>query len=217
MTTSLPGLDQLFPSDPSGYCLSGHRTAPVITAVPDGILIPSLRRAAAGDTDGAATIALSRRHNAVLILDGVAQTPAALGQHGLSIRSAWDHSATNLLRLARSEQGMCFWLRRTARCTHGSDWYDFAVDGAPATSWLAHPRTLTVLNNYLSSRLHSAPVYDFDEESSWTIRVRAQDQSRAALAHCAEGFTYRAGFPVPSGEVWGSAFSPSSAPLLLAG
>ncbi|AIT61428.1 hypothetical protein [Corynebacterium doosanense] len=182
---------------------------------PTGVLVPQLR-----STDGApspaAAIALSRRHDAVLSLNGRIQTPADLGRAGLSIRAAWDQSATNLLLLARAQPGMRFWLRALPAAPGQRPWNELAVDGAAATSWLAHPRTFTVLNEYLTTRFAATPIYSFDEDTSWTIRVRGEDPSSWAGPSRGSELIYRAGFPVPLSGLRETVLSPQSAPLLLA-
>lgn len=184
-----------------------------------GVLLPQLRRAEPGGDRPApgavASVALSRRHDAILVIDGVAQTPADLGRAGLSIRTAWDLSAANLLGLARDDGGMRFWLRPLGDVP-GAPWFELAVDGAPATSWLAHPRTFTVLNDYLAARFASTPTYAFDEDTSWTLRVRGEDPSQGLPPHPGQTVVYRSGFPVPVQELRHDNHPPGSAPLLLA-
>lgn len=184
---------------------------------PTGVLVPQLRSTGKPLTPAAAaSVALSRQHDAVLSLDGRLQTPADLGRAGLSIRAAWDQSAANLLRLARAQPGMRFWLRALPAAPGEHPWSELAVDGAAATSWLAHPRTFTVLNEYLTARFGSTPVYSFDEDTSWTIRVRGGDPALWGVPTHGTGFVYRAGFPVPLNGLRDTVLSPQSAPLLLA-
>lgn len=182
---------------------------------PTGVIVPQLR-STSSTSSPAASIALSRRHDAVLYLDGAVQTPADLGRAGLSIRAAWDQSAENLLRLARGDAGVRFWLRPLTGTGEESRWHELAVDGAAATSWLAHPRTFTVLNNYLADRFAASPVYDFDEDTSWTLRVRGGDGSLRVPQPLSSEIVYRSGFPVPLTSPRTAVFFPQSAPLLLA-
>lgn len=115
---------------------------------------------------------------------------------GLSIRGAWDEAADNLLRLARTAEGLRVWLRPVT-----DSWFEVAVDGAAASSWLAHPKTFTVLNNHLGEILRAPVYYRVPGVQAHTLFVTATRTHLAALDTPEESFdvVYSAGFPVPAG------------------
>lgn len=94
----------------------------------------------------------------------------ALAEVGLSIRQAWDQGATNLIQSATTLEGVRIDLRTAdfltgiklpknrSKTLQGTA-LEIRIPGAPVTSWLAHPRTFTLLNNHMELRLGSHPRY----------------------------------------------------------
>lgn len=111
-----------------------------------------------GFCDSVAYVALSREMCATLSCHGASVSQRGLGELDLSVHRAWDRAADNLLSAAQTSEGTRF-LTRPATRFLGPDTpgLQLATPGAPATAWLAHPHTFTVLDRHLS-RLAGEPV-----------------------------------------------------------
>lgn len=104
-----------------------------------------------GFCDTVATISLSHDLCATFVCDDVDVSYRGLGELDLSAHRAWDLAARNLVDLAQTGEG----IRVLTRPSSGG--LQVAMPGAPATSWLAHPHTMTILDGHLT-RLVGGPV-----------------------------------------------------------
>lgn len=146
------------------------------------------------DLQWAATVALSRELDAVITCNGSALSREDIGRYGLSIRRAWDDAAGNLIACATSDGTIAISLTPTTDWS-ATGWFELAVEATKATSWLAHPRTFTVLNDFLTSRLAATPCYLITDPSSPTLLVTGGTGDQIPTS--GDLVTYQAGFPVP--------------------
>lgn len=182
-----------------------------------------------GFCDSPASISLSRSLTMGLVTGDTTLSYRGLAELGLGIRQAWDLAADNLVRAARSPEGTCFYLRdavhtglldappTTSDHVAGVPAIQVKVPGAPVTSWLAHPRTFTILHRHLQNRLGPDPIYlaplpdlliafatsdPADTGSEMTgVLTRRLPEARIPGEHyiCATPLAYRLGFPTVLG------------------
>ena len=124
-----------------------------------------------GFCDSPASISLSRSLTMGLVAGDATLSYRGLDELGLGIRQAWDLAADNLVMAARCPEGTCFYLRDAVHTGlidappptndggTGVAAVQVKVPGAPVTSWLAHPRTFTILHLHLQTRLGPDLVY----------------------------------------------------------
>ncbi len=124
-----------------------------------------------GFCDSPASISLSRSLTMGLVAGDTTLSYRGLAELGLGIRQGWDLAADNLVRAARCPEGTCFYLRdavhtglidappTTSDGGAGVTAVQVKVPGAPVTSWLAHPRTFTILHRHLQTRLGPELIY----------------------------------------------------------
>ena len=182
-----------------------------------------------GFCDSPASISLSRSLTLGLVAGDTTLSYRGLAELGLGIRQAWDLAADNLVRAARRPEGTRFYLRdavhtglidappTTPDGGAGMTAVQVKVPGAPVTSWLAHPRTFTILHRHLQSRLgrdliYLAPLPDLliacvtpdptgtGQEIARLIAGRLPE-ARIPGEHyiCATALIYRLGFPAVIG------------------
>ncbi|WP_149029409.1 hypothetical protein [Corynebacterium halotolerans] len=113
-----------------------------------------------GFCDSAAYVALSRELCAALSCHGATVSQRGLGELNLSVHRAWDRAADNLLHAAQTDEGTRFLTRPAAHILGaGVPGLQIATPGAPATAWLAHPHTFTVLDRHLTHLLGEPVIY----------------------------------------------------------
>lgn len=113
--------------------------------------VDSRPRSEDGFSDELATLALSPSLRLGLQCDGLNLSQRGLDSLGLSIHTAWDFSAINLERAARTPAGIEF-STRCASTLLGVDappGLEVKVRGADISCWLAHPQTFSILHRHL--------------------------------------------------------------------
>ncbi|MDO5668865.1 MAG: hypothetical protein Q4G50_02555 [Corynebacterium sp.] len=134
-------------------------------------LLPALRPASwlrhrglsdDGFCDTIASISLSRDLSATFTCGGADISYRGLSELHLSAHGAWELSASNLIERARTPEGINV---RTRPAHHllgaGAAGLQVALPGAPATSWLAHPRTFRILDDHLAELLGGPVVWRY--------------------------------------------------------
>lgn len=166
-------------------------------------LLPALRPSAwssrrglsdDGFCDTIATISLSRELCTTFVCGDVDVSYRGLGELDLSAHQAWELAARNLIARAQTPQG----IRVLTRPYAGG--LQVAMPGAPASSWLAHPRTFTILDEHLRN-LIGEPVVWWAASPQKLVAVRraAVEQqgfaSEDTLAEWRHGFPAAVSFP----------------------
>lgn len=169
-----------------------------------------------GFCDCPVSINLSRSLAMGLVAGSSTLSHRALAELRLGTRAAWDLAADNLVVAARSPLGTRFYLRQAMETGLISvpAAIQVKVPGAPVTSWLAHPRTFTILNRHLEDRLgpeltYLAPLPDLlivlpaddtaDPEPAARVlsdKVCGPGRSAGELISTV-ALDYRLGFPTP--------------------
>lgn len=122
-----------------------------------------------------ARVPLTRDFCALIVAGARPLTCTSLGMSGVSELIAWNAAAQNLLALSSCPDGLRFFTRRRG------PGLEVAVDGAPASAWLAHPRTFTVLRRHLAGLLgHPSPVFALGEQGSIVAYPSTKTASSAA-------------------------------------
>lgn len=144
----------------------------------------------------AAAVALSLRLDAVITASGRALSREDIGKTGISIRRAWDEAAGNLIALATRDGTIPVTLTPAPAWT-GTGWFELSIGSTKATSWLAHPRTFTTVNDFLAARLGGLPHYLVADPGASTLLVSG-GRAGELNAGSEDVVVYQAGFPVPS-------------------
>ncbi|WP_156802543.1 hypothetical protein [Corynebacterium lubricantis] len=103
-----------------------------------------------------AQVILSRDFSCALLThNGDPLTHSELGNSGLSIRTAWDLAASHLLSRHSFSEGTEFLVRDAGvRFSHSTlSGVEVSFKHAPATAWLAHPVTFSVLHQHFQKLL----------------------------------------------------------------
>lgn len=145
---------------------------------------------------GAAAVALSAHLDAVITRGGVELTREDIGRTGISLRRAWDEAAGNLIALA-TRNGAIPVALAPAAAWESSGWFELSVTGTRATSWLAHPRTFTVVDEFLATRLGERPHYLLLDPAAATVLVTG-GPTAPLNGGGDDVVVYQAGFPVPA-------------------
>jgi hypothetical protein len=167
-------------------------TAPTLSPA---TLLPALRPAAwrtrrglsdDGFCDTVATISLSRELCTAFVCGDRDVSYRGLGELDLSARQAWQLAADNLLARAQTPEGIRVLTRAHA------DGLQVAMPGAPASSWLAHPHTFTILDGHLTELL-GEPVAWWLPAAGTVVAVRRagvdkQEPREGALVEWRHGF-----------------------------
>lgn len=108
-----------------------------------------------GFCDSLAHLPLSRTTAVTLSVDEMTLSHRALAEFNIAMRRAWDVAADNVLRAAHTPQGTEFWTRPAADLLGPSapPGIQLRSHPVPATSWLAHPRLLSVMHDHLARLL----------------------------------------------------------------
>lgn len=141
-----------------------------------------------GFCDDVATISLSHELCATFVCGDVDVSYRGLGELDLSAHRAWELAARNLITRAQTPEG----IRVLTRPAAGG--LQVAMPGAPASSWLAHPHTLAVLDGHLSRLLGGPVVWWLPPEGDLVALPRAGVQ---ALPDTGTLLERRRGFPAP--------------------
>ena len=148
--------------------------------------------------DGPVTINLSRDHAAVLLdSSGNALDHMRLGHRGLTMRQAWDSAALRLLATQRDPYTVHFDVRNSSFSLGPKSPRGLEVKGAPATSWLAHPKTFQMLHRHFLKVLepaHSITYLTRDHCELFVLDCTAEHA--ASTFPYATVLTYSLGFPI---------------------
>lgn len=107
-----------------------------------------------------ASIALSRDLSAQFVQGGRPLTYTDLAHSNLTALKAWNRSAEMMLEQARTTKGVQFHRRSANALALGLGGIQIKVPGnIPIGSWLAHPKTLSILDNYATIQLSGRPSY----------------------------------------------------------
>ncbi|QGU04970.1 hypothetical protein [Corynebacterium comes] len=162
-------------------------------------LLPALRPAAwstrrglsdDGFCDAVATISLSHELCAAFVCGDVDVSYRGLGELDLSAHRAWELAARNLIARAQTPEG----IRVLTRPYSGG--LQVAMPGAPATSWLAHPHTLTILDGHLAHLL-GEPVAWWISSSEKLVAVPRAGVEKQGFGDEGTLVEWRHGFPAP--------------------
>lgn len=136
-----------------------------------------------GFCDTVATISLSRELCATFVCGGADVSYRGLGELDLSAHRAWELAAGNLVARAQTPEGIRV---LTRPCSGG---LQVAMPGAPATSWLAHPHTLTILDEHLAHLL-GGPVVWWAPSAERLVALprEAGFPDTGTLVECRHGF-----------------------------
>lgn len=140
-----------------------------------------------------AAIALSLELDAVLVAGGQVLSREDLGRRNLSLQAGWDEAAGNLIALAINREGAI-----AASLTHSGhgQWWKLSIGETCAGSWLAHPHTFSIVNDFLRTRLGGEPYYRLPAPGERSMLVTA-DAPTVADTNERDVVIYQAGFPVP--------------------
>ncbi|MDO5513192.1 hypothetical protein [Corynebacterium sp.] len=148
-----------------------------------------------GFSDTIAYIALSRELCATFTCHGADVSYRGLGDLDLSAHRAWDRAAANLIARARTPEGIRV---RTRPASHllgtGVTGLQVSLPGAPATAWLAHPQTFTVLDTHLATLL-GEPVAWLALTENTLVAVGEDHRVDLREAWVPEPLVLRHGFP----------------------
>lgn len=107
-----------------------------------------------------ASIALSRDLSAQFVQGCQPLTYTDLAHSDLTALKAWNRSAEMMLEQARTTKGVQFHRRSANALALGLGGIQIKVPGTvPIGSWLAHPKTLCILDNYTTRQLSGKPCY----------------------------------------------------------
>lgn len=131
--------------------------------------------------------------------DGPALTHQQVGEAAPSTRQLWNDAADQLARRALVDTGIEFLVRCPSVVLGETHLRGYEVDGhgVPAASWLAHPKTFTLLHRHFESVLqpaHELVYVTLDERDLFVFDAPAADV--AALLPRAAVLTYSVGFPL---------------------
>ncbi|MCS4536229.1 hypothetical protein [Corynebacterium sp. HS2168-gen11] len=112
-----------------------------------------------------ATLALSSHLEVGFTARGEILSCDALMHLGVSIREIWDGVATSMLAAARDADGLVLRTRpASVTLPHEGPGVEVDMRGALPASWLAHPRTATVLLQHFEVKFHQ-PVRFFSPDA----------------------------------------------------
>lgn len=153
-------------------------------------LLPALRPASwldgrglsdDGFRDTLASIALSRDLYATFTCGGADVSYRGLGELDLSAHRAWDRAADNLIARAHTAEGVCVRTRpASALLGPRTPGLQVAPHGSPASSWLAHPHSFTLLDDHLT-RLLGEPVVWLPLTATTLVAVPDGDVDKQAF------------------------------------
>ncbi|AKA97002.1 Hypothetical protein CUL131002_1478 [Corynebacterium ulcerans] len=107
-----------------------------------------------------AVIALSSGLSASLRCNGQLLRQGSLHSLGKTTRQLWNDAATNLIETARTPRGIAIHTRELSRLVQQpTAGLHIAAGTGPASSWLAHPRTFTLLHRHISRQFNEEPVF----------------------------------------------------------
>ncbi|AEG82004.1 MULTISPECIES: hypothetical protein [Corynebacterium] len=107
-----------------------------------------------------AVIALSSGLSASLRCNGQLLRQGSLHSLGKTTRQLWNDAATNLMETARTPRGIAIHTRELSRLVQQPTvGLHIAAGKGPASSWLAHPRTFTLIHQYISTQFNEEPVF----------------------------------------------------------
>lgn len=131
--------------------------------------------------------------------DGLALTHQQVGEAAPSARQLWNESADRLTRRALVDTGVEFLVRCPSAALGHSPLRGYEVDGhgAPAASWLAHPKTFTVLHRHFESVLKPRNELMYVTRNDRDLFVfDAPIAEVRAIVPRASVLTYSVGFPL---------------------
>lgn len=113
-----------------------------------------------GFSNQQACIALSKDLSAQFVHNGQPMTFTDLACNDLTALKAWNQAAEMMLDQVRTARGMQIHHRPARALAHGLSGIQIKVPGSvPIGSWLAHPKTISILDRFASLHLGGSPCY----------------------------------------------------------
>ena len=161
-------------------------------------LVPRSSSLIRNEWNGPASINLSRDH-AVVLLDGSGNLldHVELGRRGLTARQAWDSAALLLLNSQPDPYRVHFHVRNSSFSLGPKSPRGFEVKGAPATSWLTHPKTFQMLHRHFTEILKPQKTLTYLTRDHRELFVLDCTAAHAATTFpYATVLSYSLGFPI---------------------